>query len=825
MDELSLAAENSVGFSVWLMYILVFIVFLVIGLLILDVIRRRRLLNERVSSLVMLEVRVPQESSKKEDEPFKEYRNYAATAEQLFSSFATFLDNRVLAWWYGQPVFSFEIIAKEAQIMFFIGVPKHFRETAEKQILSFHPNAQIESSDEFRIFDKEHEVSIGIVDQVRQYIFPIKTYQELETDPLNSITNNLSKLGPDVRGGVQFIIMPNRGGWRAAVSHAVGQLKEGKSISGARHAWVRGLHHATSALSSSTNATKQDTASPSPIQQSQIDIIQRKGEKAGFNCQIRIIAAAKTKEEAREDVRNIYASFAQFNAPDRNGFRLIFPRHVKKYLPYYIMRHFARRHIMLLNTEELSTVFHFPNYLIETPGIRWFLSKKAAPSVNLPTEGLVLGENIYRGVKTIVRLKADDRRRHLYTIGMTGTGKSTFFESMILQDIREGRGVAYFDPHGEAVEHILERIPKERAEDVIVFDPADRDRPFGLNLLEWKTPEQKDFLVQETVQIFYKLFDPNAQGFIGPQFEHWMRNAALTLMESPGGGTLIEIPRLFVDDAYRAQKIAAVQDPVVKSFWEKQLAKTADFHKSEMYNYFISKFGRFMTNDLMRNIMGQTKSSFDLQEIMDQKKILLVNLSKGRVGEVNSNLLGMILVARMFTAALARQEVPLEERADFYLYVDEFQNFATETFTAILSEARKYRLNLSITNQYIAQLPEAIRDAVIGNVGTQVAFRIGVPDAEFMAHEFAPVFNENDLTNIDAYNCYVKLLVDNAPTKPFSMQTIKDPTPANEKISTAVKQLSRLKFGRDRSMVEAEVRERIKSVEINEPNIERTREA
>jgi type IV secretory pathway TraG/TraD family ATPase VirD4 len=390
---------------------------------------------------------------------------------------------------------------------------------------------------------------------------------------------------------------------------------------------------------------------------------------------------------------------------------------------------------------------------------------------------------------------------------------------MILQDIREGRGVGFFDPHGDAISNILGRIPDSRMEDVVVFDPADRERPFGLNLLEWKTPEQKDFLVQETVQIFYKLFDPNGQGFIGPQFEHWMRNAALTLMESEGGGTLIEIPRLFVDDAFRKSKIAQVKDHVVKAFWEKQLAQTADFHKSEMYNYFISKFGRFMTNDMMRNIMGQAKSSFDLQEIMDNKKILLVNLSKGQVGEVNSNLLGMILVAKIFTAALARQQSEEANRQDFYLYVDEFQNFATDTFKSILSEARKYGLNLNITNQYIAQLPEDIRDAIIGNVGTIVSFRVGVPDAEFMAHEFAPVFNEKDLNNIESFNCYIKLLINNTPSRPFSMKTIKDPAPDNERMRDAVKKLSSMKYGKDKLTVEREVADRTISIDIPAQNI------
>jgi len=347
----------------------------------------------------------------------------------------------------------------------------------------------------------------------------------------------------------------------------------------------------------------------------------------------------------------------------------------------------------------------------------------------------------------------------------------------------------------------------------------------GLNLLEWKTKEQKDFLVQEAVQIFYKLFDPNGQGFIGPQFEHWMRNAALTLMEYPQGGTLIEVPKLFTDDGFRQERISHVKDPVIRAFWTQQLAKTADFHKSEMYNYFISKFGRFMTNMTMRNIIGQPKSAFDFREVMDGGKILLINLAKGEIGEINSNLLGMIFVARLFTAALSRGDLEEKDRRDFYLYVDEFQNFATDTFASILSEARKFRLDLSITNQYIAQIPEPIRDAIIGNVGSLVTFRIGVPDAEFMVKEFEQIADQNDLTNIDAFNCYVKLLVDNTPTKPFSMQTIKDVTPANEKMGKAIHELSRLKYGRDVNIVESEIGERIKNFTKTEETKDMVREA
>jgi len=566
-------------------------------------------------------------------------------------------------------------------------------------------------------------------------------------------------------------------------------------------------------------------AQNTPLQEETIKLLTKKSEKTGFDTQIRVLSLAKTKQEAEANLRNIYSGFTQFNAPDRNTLKLYRNYEKKSFLTHFILRSFLPFEKIILNSEELATIYHFASEHIDTPGIRWFMAKRAAAPATLPKEGIVLGKNVYRGDESFVRLKDPDRRRHLYSIGMTGTGKSTFFESLILQDIKNGKGLAVFDPHGELVEQILNKIPKERAEDVIFFDPSDTSRPMGLNLLEWKTKEQKDFLVQEAIQIFYKLFDPNGQGFIGPQFEHWMRNAALTVMEYPEGGTLIEIPKLFTDDSFREMRISYVKDPVVKAFWTQQLAKTADFHKSEMYNYFISKFGRFMTNITMRNIIGQPKSAFDFREAMDSGKILLIKLAKGEIGEINSNLLGMIFVARMFTAALSRGDIEESQRRDFYLYVDEFQNFATDTFASILSEARKFRLDLNITNQYIAQIPENIRDAIIGNVGTLVAFRVGVPDAEFMEKEFEPVANKTDLNNIDAYNAYVKLLVDNTPTRPFSMQTIKEPSEENPKLGKAINELSRLKYGRDVSIVELEIQDRIKVFENNTQTQDQTREA
>jgi len=399
-------------------------------------------------------------------------------------------------------------------------------------------------------------------------------------------------------------------------------------------------------------------------------------------------------------------------------------------------------------------------------------------------------------------------------IGKTGVGKTTLFENMVDQDIRNGKGIVYLDPNGDAVQSILEKIPKERAEDVIYFDPANTENPMGLNLLEWSNDEEKDFLIAEWLEMFYKLYDPNKTGIIGPQFEHWGRNAALTVMSLPEGGTLIDIPRLFTDDQFRERAIKSVQDPIIRAFWQEQLAKTADFHKSEMYNYFISKFGRFMTNKMMRNIIGQSKSAFDIRKIMDEGKILLVNLSKGELGEMNSYLLGMVLVSKIQSAAFSRANIPETERKDFYLYVDEFQNFTTDSFATILSEARKYRLSLNVTNQYIAQLTEKIRDAVIGNAGTLICYRIGAGDAEYMVKEF-PGVTIDDMVNLDKYTTYTKLLIDLTPSKPFTMHGVLSPIEKNQTMKEAIVQLSNLKYTHTKNEIEKILNKRYEKEKID----------
>ncbi|MDD5050681.1 MAG: type IV secretion system DNA-binding domain-containing protein [Candidatus Pacebacteria bacterium] len=408
---------------------------------------------------------------------------------------------------------------------------------------------------------------------------------------------------------------------------------------------------------------------------------------------------------------------------------------------------------------------------------------------------ITIGANEYHGRRTLIGMNEKDRLRHMYMIGKTGVGKSTVFQNMCLQDIKEGHGVCFIDPHGESVDWLLSHIPKERLEDVILFDPSDTEFPFGLNLLEARDDQEKDFLVGECIQIFYKLFDPEKTGIIGPQFEHWLRNAALTVMAGPEGGSLLEIPKLFVDKEFEMKKRKELKDPMVIDFWTKQMAKTSDFHKSEMLNYFLSKFGHFMNNKLMRNIIGQRTSSFNFDTLMNSNKILLVNLSKGKIGDINAHMLGLILISRLQGAIQRRANESANRRVPFYLYVDEFQNFTTDTFTSLLSESRKYALGIHITNQYLAQLPEGIMKAVLGNIGTMLAFEVGAEDAEILEKEFEPM-TVDDFLGLPRFHFYIKLMIDGKTSTAFSGIGI---PPESEKYASRIKDkivtLNRLAYG------------------------------
>lgn len=763
---------------------------------------------ERGVDLVVLQVSVPREQ-KQEDER-RDYRELIGVAEPFISSITAMHQRHARYAWLGQEHIALEIVAHSGEVWFYCAIPRGLKNLFERQIHAQYPTAQVEETSDYAVFRQGNaSVAIGRLGLKRKFIFPIRTYKEIEIDPLNAVTNVLSKLPPEATAAVQYVIAPKNDRWRGAVIKAAKLIQKGKNPNTSK--WALFFQSTAKTVSKKEDETKPDDLRMTPIQEAQLKHLEEKSSKLGFDVEVKLVVTAPSQSEADLQLQNMFSAFSQFDNPEENGFRLS-RKQPEKLIAAFILKKAAKKP-MLLNTEEIASIWHFPNRNVDTPNIHWLRARALPPPPNLPAEGTVIGQSLYRGETKEVRVTSPDRMRHIYMIGKTGVGKTVLFENMIMQDIRAGHGVCYLDPNGDAIEYILNHLPPERADDVILFEPADIERPMGLNLLEWHRPEERDFLIQESIQIFYKLFDPGQTGIVGPQFEHWMRNAALTVMSHPKGGTLIDIPRLFTDKGFEEENVKYVTDPVVKAFWEKQMAQTSDYHKSEMLNYFTSKFGRFMTNDMMRNIIGQPKSAFDFRQVMDGKKILLVNLAKGLVGEINANLLGMIIVTKIQMGAFGRQDTPEESRVPFYLYVDEFQNFTTDAFATILSEARKYQLALSVTNQYIAQLPENIRDAIMGNAGTLISARIGAADAEFMVKEFEPL-TIDDMVNIDKYNFYVKTLIDNATTRPFNVRSLPPEAPAPVELGQAIRQLSRLKYGRDRKIVDWEIKERTKIMEI-----------
>ncbi len=784
----------------------------------------------RTKNWVFLEVMMPKDNSEEKQSQRmvtpEDKKNIISIAEQLFTALSESGGN---SWFKPKDYISFEIACTDKKISFYINCPQHLQQLVEKQLQAQYPHAYIEQIRGYNPFPKGAEIAAAELRPIKKYMFPIRTYRTMETDPLNSLTNAMSKLGEGDGAVIQYILYPAGHNWQHKPRHMALQIQQGKNPNSVAqstgqkiaHEAVTGLRDSAFGKSNAEQNRNDLTGQYSPInltpmQQEMVKRFEEKASRPGFKSNIRVITASTTPGVAPVSLNNIISSFLQYNMPPFNGFR-IKKRNKNKIVKDYIFRiyrWYGRKAI--LNTEELASLWHLPTPYLETPNIKWLQSKKAPPPINLSNEGVLLGRNIYRGEETPIRAGRDDRRRHMYILGRTGVGKTEIMKYMSVQDIQNGEGVCIIDPHGDFIEDILPHIPKNRAEDVILFDPADVDRPMGLNMLEVANDGQKDFAVQEMISIFYKLVTDPAM--LGPMFEHNMRNAMLTLMaDGEHPGTIAEIPRIFTDTEFQKYKVGKVVDPVVRAFWEKEMAKTSDFHKSEMLGYLISKVGRFVENSMMRNIVGQGKSSFNFRDIMDNKKILLVNLAKGKVGEMNAKLLGLILVSKIQMAAMSRADVPEDQRQDFYLYVDEFQNFITDAFSSILSEARKYRLNLIIAHQFLGQLEQAagaqgagsheLRDAVFGNTGSMVTFRIGVEDAEVMAKEYAPVFNDFDLLNVDRFNAFVKLMVNGTASKPFNMATypLPKPTPEQQSTAQAIKQLSRLKFGRPRNEVEADI--------------------
>ncbi len=764
--------------------------------------------------------------NKSEEEKSKEgesWKNEIGAMEQMLTAFSSIRDTRSFfkKLLYGSPAISLEIAnsSKSEEIVFFIAVPRKFRENIEKQIHSFFPYASLEKTTDFNIFSPGSKTEASIIQLKKKFALPIRTYENQEMDPLNSIANALSKLDTVSEGAaIQLVIRPAGTAWRAEGRRIAHEMQQGKRLREANKSFLAkvGTEFGAVALSIITPAKKDDsmgdrkTVQLTPEEQELVKSIEKKASKTGFETNIRLVASAKTSERAQEILAHMENAFAQYENADINCFQV--KRGDKKTIAFdFIFRNFKAEEKMILGVEEIASIFHIPISTTEAPKIKWLKSNAAAPPIDIPTEGIVLGFNEYRGIKTTIRIAQKDRRRHLYAIGQTGTGKSNFLQEMAKQDAREGRGFCFIDPHGDAIEDILTAIPKERAQDVIVFDPSDVERPFGLNMLEYDLayPEQMTFVINEMIGIFDQLYDLKATG--GPMFEQYMRNAMLLVMSDPdSGSTLLEISKVLSDEEFRAMKLSKCTNQIVVDFWTKEAEKAGgEAALANMVPYITSKLTPFISNDMMRPIISQQKSTINFRDIMDNKKILLIALSKGKIGEINARLLGMVMVGKILMAALGRTNIPENDRVDFYLYLDEFQNVTTNSIAQILSEARKYRLCLVLAHQFIAQLKEEISKAVFGNVGSMVALRVGPEDAEFLEKQFAPVFKAQDLVNVDNFNGFAKTLVNNVLTKPFNIAFF-PPTKGDQEVANAIKELSRLTYGRDRHIVNQEIIERMK---------------
>lgn len=738
---------------------------------------RERNREQHSLDLVLLQVVLPRDNEIKID-----------SAEQLFTNLHSLKTGGKLAFLKSKFFFSAEIVGTPDSIRFYFAIPQKKVDLLERQIYGLYPAAVIKRVDEYNIFDKDSKVAYAAFQFKNSPFYPIKTYQDFSVDPLSSLTSTLSKLVEGEGIVIQILIAPTGNKWQ----------KLGRSF---------------------LSSTKKKEADPEKaefkIDSKVLEQIEEKCSKPGFEVELRVVVCSKSSDQAKAHLSSIKSALSQFSS-DQNGFsskkiwwkRAFMIDFIYRYRPLWPLN----KNKIILNSAELATIFHLPNKTVETPNIAWLNAKRAPVPPEVPKKGLYLGKSVHRGEARPVCLSEDDRRRHVYIIGKTGTGKSELLKQMIVQDIEEGKGVCFIDPH-DTIEKILPRIPPERAEDVIYFDPSDTSRPMGLNLLEAYTEEQKNFVVSSIINLMYKLYDPYKTGIIGPRFEHAIRNAMLTVMTEPGA-TFVEVVRALTDASYVRELLPKVSDPMVRRYWTDQIAQTSDFHKSEVLDYIVSKFGRFVTDSMMRNIIGQSESAFDFRKVMDEGKILLINLAKGKIGEENSSFLGLVLIPKLLIAAMSRQDVPEDDRRDFYLYVDEFQNFATPDFAQILSEARKYHLNLTVANQFIGQMEEEVKNAVFGNVGTLISFRVGVADASYLQHEFQPDFSENDLLNIERFNAYVKTIVNNEPVPPFSLDLTKDM--AKEKaldnwdLAKNIIELSRLKYGKDRALIEAQVARRAK---------------
>ncbi|MES2014580.1 MAG: hypothetical protein V4437_02065 [Patescibacteria group bacterium] len=759
--------------------------------------------------------------------------------------------------------FTMEIAVSHAkeEAVFYFAVPRAKRDVFEKQIFAMFPRARVaEKKDDYNLFNQFGATVIASAYYHRPPPIPLKTAEEFVHDPLNVTLAAFSKIAKEGEGAaIQITVAPAGDYHSKRMRHVLDLLNKGKGSANDvfREQRYMELHEAhrrffqgvqkgfNTAVADADGKKKEESKNIDSIA---VEGVSKKLKSVIVGVNLRIVASARTKERAQAILTEIENTFGQYEDAKANRLRFKVPkgkRAVRELLRAFIFRTFDRQAhesffgqllmelshkkaptplmhkipLMPMNLAELSTLFHLTIAGGTASREAKTASAKLAPAPpGLPDKGIVLGNNRYSNIVTPIHFGPEDRLRHMYTIGQTGTGKTNFLKNMIIQDIENGEGVCFIDPHGVDVLEILSRIPKERYDDLIYFDPAYTPRPMGLNMLEYdpRYPEQKTFVVDEMFKIFQKLYGAVPEAF-GPIFEQYFRNATLLVLEDPDtGSTLMDISRVLADDEFRALKLSRCRNPVVLHFWE-DIAENVrgEGDLRNVVPYITSKFDIFIANEIMRPIVGQQRSAFDFKDIMDNKKILLVNLSKGRLGDVNANLLGLVIVGKIMMTALARTEYLHLNPPNFYLYIDEFQNITTDTISTILSEARKFRLSMTMAHQYVAQLLPKIKESVFGNVGTMAVFRVGPDDAEYIARQYQPTFEVSDFLKIDNFHAYLKLLAGGKPAPPFSIETIPF-QPGDFLNIDALKQISYQRYGRDRETVEDDIRQKYDQMRENQ---------
>ena len=772
---------------------------------------REQAVLRRTLDIVMLQVMLPKDvkAAEKKEGVGDDVKEKISVAEQWLSTLSKLpvkFSERLI---YGRPVVVLEIVAaNNGVIAFQAGTERRFIDLMEKQIYALYPEAEVQAAVPYTLFEQGDSIRGGWARLRHALHLPIATYKELEADPMQALTGALARIQATDAAVIQFVCRPSTERVRKK-----GQAAARKTVHGMQGD-IRGgaKMKAASDVLTKTGAQRekieQRQAQLTPRAQERVELVEQKASQQLFDVNIRVGVSTRDAMEADRVFDSIAAAFSQYDLLDLNELKIAKVKRPDKFIRDLVFRVPRQKTASVFSTTELASLFHFPLPTTETPNILWRGSRTAPMPPNLPQEGVLLGYNDYRGTVAPVHFARDDRRRHLYMVGQTGTGKTTMFLNMIRQDMEAGHGVGVIEPHGDLIEDVLLQVPKERQEDVILLDPRDEARPLGFNILEVRGEAQRDLVVNEVVQILQKLAARLNPESIGPMFEHYLRNALLALVEDPEA-TLIDVPRMFVDEKFRSAVLARNKNPTVKQFWEQEFAQSQRGQMSaDMLSYVISKLGRFVSNKTMRNIIGQASSSFDVRKVMDEKKILLCNLSKGNLGDINSDLLGFVLVSKMQIAALCRADVAEDKRPDFYLYLDEFQNFTTDSIVTILSEARKYRLNLNLTHQFLQQLEEKIREAVLGNVGTIVCYRVGVEDTEILTKQFEPVFTEYDLVNMKRFTAVVRLLAEGTPQRAFSLSVPRAQMANDAEAREKIKELSRNKYGRPVKQVEERIMQR-----------------